>query len=251
MLDPVGGSRRRRRAVVPAVTGRDVEHGRPDGAGPAPAREETGSERAARIVLQYLQQLGQQQGGWLYLIAGFLVFAEAAIMIGVVFPGETALLVAGVAAHQGYIGLGPMLAIAVGAAALGDTVGYELGRTLGPRLRVSWVGRRIGPDRWKSAEEFLGRHGGKAVLLGRFTAVLRALTPGIAGITRMPYLRTFLPWNIAGAIVWGAGCVLLGYLFSTSLATVGRYLTWGPLVLIALLVVGWVLVHIRRRTLHP
>ena len=107
-------------------------------------------------MLQFLQQLGEQHGSWLYLIAGLLVFAEAAIMIGVVFPGETALLVAGVAAHQGYIGLWPMIAIAVGAAALGDTVGYEVGRTLGPRLRDSRIGRRIGPDRWKSAEAVSG-----------------------------------------------------------------------------------------------
>ncbi|MEN3267617.1 DedA family protein [Pseudonocardia sp.] len=202
-------------------------------------------------MLQFLQQVGEQVGGWLYLIAGFLVFAEAALMIGVVFPGETALLVAGLAAHQGYIGLLPMIAVAIGAAVLGDSVGYEFGRTLGPRLRGSRLGRRIGPARWESAEVFLGRHGGKAVLLGRFTAVLRALTPGVAGMARMPYLRTFLPWNLAGAVVWGAGCVLLGYGFSSSLATIGRYLTWGPLLLIALLVIGYVLVRRRHRAQHP
>jgi membrane-associated protein len=202
-------------------------------------------------MLQFLQQVGEQVGGWLYLIAGFLVFAEAALMIGVVFPGETALLVAGLAAHQGYIGLLPMIAVAFGAAVLGDSVGYEFGRTLGPRLHGSRLGRRIGPARWESAEMFLGRHGGKAVLLGRFTAVLRALTPGVAGMAHMPYLRTFLPWNLAGALVWGAGCVLLGYGFSTSLATVGRYLTWGPLLLIALLVIGYVLVRRRHRAQHP
>ncbi|MCU1664934.1 MAG: putative DedA/PAP2 family phospholipid acid phosphatase [Pseudonocardia sp.] len=202
-------------------------------------------------MLQFLQQVGEQVGGWLYLIAGFLVFGEAALMIGVVFPGETALLVAGLAAHQGYIGLWPMIAVAFGAAVLGDSVGYEFGRTLGPRLRGSGLGRRIGPARWESAEAFLGRHGGKAVLLGRFTAVLRALTPGVAGMTRMPYLRTFLPWNLAGAGVWGGGCVLLGYAFSSSLATIGRYLTWGPLLLIALLVIGYVLVRLRHRAQHP
>ncbi len=206
------------------------------------------------MILQLLQRAGEQVGGWLYLIAGFLAFAEAALMIGVVFPGETALLVAGLAAHQGYIGLWPMIAIAVLAAVLGDSVGYEVGRTLGPRLRASRLGTRIGPQRWATAEDFLERHGGKAVLLGRFTAVLRALTPGVAGMTRMPYLRTFLPWNIAGGVAWGAGCVLLGYAFSASLTTIGRYLTWAPLVLIALLAAGYVLVRLRRRArraAHP
>jgi membrane protein DedA with SNARE-associated domain len=202
-------------------------------------------------MLQFLQRVGEQVGGWLYLIAGFLAFAEAALMIGVVLPGETALLVAGLAAHQGYIGLWPMIAVAIVAAVLGDSVGYEIGRTLGPRLRGSRLGRRIGPGRWEAAEAVLGRHGGKAVLLGRFTAVLRALTPGIAGMTHMPYLRTFLPWNVAGGVLWGAGCVLLGYGFSASLTTIGRYLTWGPLLLIGLAAAGYVLVRRRHRTHHP
>jgi membrane protein DedA with SNARE-associated domain len=144
-----------------------------------------------------------------------------------------------------------MIAVAIVAAVLGDSVGYEIGRTLGPRLRGSRLGRRIGPGRWEAAEAFLGRHGGKAVLLGRFTAVLRALTPGIAGMTHMPYLRTFLPWNVAGGVLWGAGCVLLGYGFSASLTTIGRYLTWGPLLLIGLAAAGYVLVRRRHRTHHP
>jgi membrane-associated protein len=203
------------------------------------------------VVLLFLQRVGEQVGGWLYLIAGFLVFAEAAIMIGLVFPGETALLVAGFAARQGWIGLWQMIIVAVGAAVLGDSVGYEIGRKLGPRLRASRLGRRVGKARWEAADAFLARHGGKAVLLGRLTAVLRALIPAMAGITRMPYLRTFLPWNAAGGVLWGAGCVLLGYGFSATLATVGRYLTYSPLVLIGLLLVGFVLVRMLRKRRTP
>ena len=168
-------------------------------------------------MLDLLRRVGEQVGAWLYLIAGGLAFAEAAVLVGMVFPGEVALLVAGLAAHQGWLDVWVMAVVAVVAAALGDSVGYEVGRQLGPRLRASRIGRKIGAPRWSRAEEFLLRHGGKAVLLGRFTAVLRALTPGIAGAARMPYLRTFLPWNVAGALVWGAGCVFLGYAFSASL----------------------------------
>lgn len=194
------------------------------------------------MVLAFLQRVGEHLGGWFYLIAAALTFAEASVMVGLVFPGEAALLTAGLAAHQGWIALWPMVAIAVVAAAAGDSVGYEIGRGLGPRLRRSWLGRRIGQDRWTSAEAFLVRHGGKAVLLGRFTAVLRAVTPGMAGMAHMAYLRTFLPWNVAGAVLWGGGCVLLGYAFSASLAAVGHYLTYGPLA-----VVGLAGLHLHRR----
>lgn len=200
-------------------------------------------------VLELLERIRENAGPWLYLIAGGLAFAEAAVLVGMVFPGEVALLVAGFAAHQGWLDLRLMIVIAVGAAALGDSVGYEVGRHLGPRLRASRLGRRIGEDKWRRADDFLARHGGKAVLLGRFTAILRALTPGIAGAARMPYLRTFLPWNVAGAIVWGAGCVLLGYGFSASLTTVDHVLVYVPVAVIVVALLAYVLVRrARRRT---
>lgn len=199
-------------------------------------------------MLSFLQHVGEQVGPWLYLIAALLAFGEAAIMIGLVLPGETALLVAGFGAHQGWISLGPMIAIAVGSAIAGDSVGYQVGRWFGPALKSSRLGQRVGAQRWDTTAEFLNRHGGKAVLLGRFTAVLRALIPGMAGMAGMPYLRTFLPWNVAGGVVWGAGCVLLGYGFSASLATVGNYLTYGPLLIIVAAIAVLVVVKLRRRS---
>ena len=88
-------------------------------------------------MLGFLQHLGEQLGPWFYVIAGGLACAEAALMVGLVLPGETALVVAGFAAHHGWIALWPMVAVAVGSAALGDSIGYEVGRRLGPRLRSS------------------------------------------------------------------------------------------------------------------
>ncbi|MFL6125989.1 DedA family protein [Actinophytocola sp.] len=198
-------------------------------------------------MLDQLRRIGEHAGAWLYLIAGGLAFAEAAIMVGMVLPGEVALLVAGFAAHHHWISLWPMVVVAIGSAILGDSVGYEVGKRIGPRLRSSRVGRRIGAERWHRTDEFLHRHGGKAVLLGRFTAVLRALTPGVAGSAHLPYLRVFLPWNVTGGVIWGGGCVLLGYGFSASLDTVGHYLAWGPIVLIVLAVAVYLVVrHVRR-----
>jgi membrane protein DedA with SNARE-associated domain len=187
-------------------------------------------------VLTFLQGIGAHVGGWLYVIAAVLAFGEAAVMIGLVLPGETALLVAGYAAHHGWIHLVPAMIIGVVAAILGDTVGYAIGRHWGPRLRRSRLGERVGADRWDRVEHLIRRHGGKAVLVGRSTAVLRALTPGVAGMARMPFLRTFLPWNVAGGIAWGAGCVALGYALAASVNTVGHYLSYGPTALMAIVV---------------
>jgi membrane-associated protein len=197
-------------------------------------------------VTEFLKHLGEHVGAWLYLISAFCAFAEAAILIGMVLPGEAALLVAGYFCHEGVLTLGVMLPLAIGSAIAGDTVGYEFGRRFGPGLRRTSLGRAIGDKRWATVDGFLHRHGGKAVFLGRLTAVLRALMPSMAGMSGMRY-RTFLFYNAAGGILWGGGCILVGWAFASALNQIEKYLTWGPLAALAVLIAVAVLVHRRRR----
>jgi membrane protein DedA with SNARE-associated domain len=195
-----------------------------------------------------MRSIGDSVGAWLYLIAGGLAFAEAAILVGMVLPGETALLVAGVFcnAKYGHLNLGVMIAIAVVAAIGGDSVGYEFGRHFGPSLRRSRLGEWVGAHRWAAVDGFIHRHGGKAVLLGRLTALLRALMPSMAGMSGMRY-RTFLLWNAAGGVIWAPGCVLLGYGFASALDVVGETLTWAPLAILAVVAVAYFALHLRKR----
>lgn len=195
-----------------------------------------------------MRSIGDSVGQWLYLIAGALAFSEAAILVGMVLPGETALLVAGVFcnAKYGNLNLGIMIAVAVVAAIGGDSVGYEFGRHFGPSLRRSRLGEWVGAHRWAAVDGFIQRHGGKAVLLGRLTALLRALMPSMAGMSGMRY-RTFLIWNAAGGIVWAPGCVLLGYGFASALGVVSSTLTWAPIAVLVVVVVVYVVLHVRKR----
>jgi membrane-associated protein len=193
-----------------------------------------------------MRHIGDAVGNWLYLIAGGLAFAEAAIMVGFVLPGEIALLVAGYFCRYGTLDLWVMAVIAVVCAIVGDSVGFEFGRHFGPPVRRSRVGRFIGESRWSTVDAFLHRHGGKAIFLGRLTALLRALMPSMAGMSGMRY-RTFLVWNAAGGLVWGAGCVLLGYAFASALNTVSKYLTWLPLAVLAAVAAGYLAIHLRKR----
>jgi membrane-associated protein len=197
-------------------------------------------------VTEFLKHLGDSVGAWLYLIAGGLAFAEAAILLGMVIPGETALLVAGYFCHEKVLTLPLMIVVAIACAVLGDSVGFEFGRKFGPPLRRSRVGSRVGQNRWDRVDGFLQRHGGKAVLFGRLTAILRALVPSMAGMSGMRY-RTFLMWNAVGAVLWGGGCVLLGYAFASALHRVEQYLTWAPIVILALIGVGALAIQVRRR----
>jgi membrane-associated protein len=196
-----------------------------------------------------VERIGDAVGAWLYLIAGGLCFAEAAILVGMVLPGETALLVAGVFCAHHTLNLWLMIVIAAACAVAGDSVGFEFGRVFGPRLRRSAAGRFVGEHRWAAVDGFLHRHGGKAVLLGRLTALLRALMPSMAGMSGMRY-RTFLLWNAVGGLIWAPSCVLLGYAFSTSLSTVGETLTWAPLAILAVAVVAYIALHLRKRRIE-
>ncbi len=195
-----------------------------------------------------LRSIGDTVGAWLYVLAGGLAFAEAAILVGMVLPGETALLVAGVFcnAKYGTLNLGVMIVVAVVCAIAGDSVGYEFGKKYGPALRRSRLGRWVGEHRWAAVDGFIHRHGGKAVLLGRMTALMRALMPSMAGMSGMRY-RTFLIWNAAGGIVWAPGCVLLGYAFASALGVVGETLTWAPLAILAVVIAVYVVIHLRKR----
>jgi membrane protein DedA with SNARE-associated domain len=193
-----------------------------------------------------MNSIGNSVGTWLYLISGALCFAEAAILVGMVLPGETALLVAGVFAQRGVLNLSLMIVIAFVCAVAGDSVGFEFGKKFGPSLRGSRVGQWVGEHRWAAVDGFIHRHGGKAVLFGRLTALFRALIPSMAGMGGMKY-RTFIVWNVLGALIWAPSCVLLGYAFSKSLSTVGTALTWAPFAILALVVAGYLALHLRKR----
>ena len=181
-----------------------------------------------------------------YVAVGAAVFVEAALFVGFVVPGESAVLVGGLLASTGHLSVALLAAVVVAAAIVGDTVGFEVGRTFGPRLLGARALRRHRPA-IDAAGDRLRRKGGVTVVAGRFTAVLRALTPALAGMSGMPY-RRFLAWNAAGGLLWGAGVTLLGYVAGRSLPLVERSLGGiGLAVIAAFVTVGLVAWHRRRR----
>ena len=193
-----------------------------------------------------MHHIGDAVSLWLYVIAGGLAFAEAAMLVGFVLPGEIALLVAGYFCRYGPLNVWVMAAVAVICAVAGDSVGFEFGRHFGPPVRRSRLGRWIGEHRWSKVDAFLHKHGGKAVFLGRLTALLRALMPSMAGMSGMHY-PTFLKWNAAGGLIWGSGCVFLGYAFASALNTVSEYLTWLPIALLVAAAAIYLAIHLRKR----
>lgn len=145
-----------------------------------------------------------------YGLVGLLAAGEAAAFVGLFLPGEAALLLGGVLASRGGVNLPVLISVAVVAAIVGDSIGYEIGRRGGPALKRSRLGRVVRPERWAKGETFLERRGASAVFFGRWVGLLRALVPSLAGMGRMPY-RRFLLWNALGGLLWASTVVLVGY----------------------------------------
>ena len=158
-------------------------------------------------------------------------------------------MLGGVLAHQGRVPLWATVVAGAAGAVVGDSLGYAVGRTVGERLLARIPRRLVEPRQVERATALLRRLGGRAVFVGRFTAALRALVPGLAGIAGMPY-RTFPVYNLAGGVLWAAGFVLLGFAAGRAYPTVERVAGKVGLVLLGTIVAAAVvaaLVHRRRR----
>jgi membrane protein DedA with SNARE-associated domain/membrane-associated phospholipid phosphatase len=196
-----------------------------------------------------LRSTGSALGAWTYLLVGGLAFLETGAFIGLVAPGETAVLLGGFVAGQGKINVFVLIAIVWTAAVCGDLLSYSLGRRLGREFLLEHGPKvKITHDRLERVEEFFARHGGPAILLGRFVGLVRAILPFVAGTSRLP-LRRFIPFDVVGAGLWGGSLVLLGYFFWQSFTTVTDVAHQGFLALgtVIVLVVGGVWI---RRQLH-
>jgi membrane protein DedA with SNARE-associated domain len=169
----------------------------------------------------------------------FVIFVPVLLeTAGVPLPGETTLLLSGVAASTGRID--PWIAIAVGssAAILGDNIGYAIGRYGGRRLvmRLAHIGRIESSLAW--GEQFFARHGGKTVFFARWIFGLRIFGAWIAGMVHMPW-RVFVVWNAAGGITWCASVIGLGYFFGHSLHVIEKVLgVGGVIAVVSVAVVG-------------
>ena len=171
----------------------------------------------ASIVSFFVDKIQSLPSGLVYTVVALLVFGEAALFIGFVLPGETSVI----------------------------AVGYFVGQRWGSRILEMKMlqRRREDVDR---AIEGLRKRGPFYVFLGRFTAFLRAVMPGLAGLSRMKY-RKFLVANASGAVAWGVAYSLLGYFAGTALTKIERYASWFGIAILVVLVVVIVTIYFLRR----
>ena len=193
-------------------------------------------------------------GPWAYLAIFLVVSLESAAFLGFLMPGETLVFLGGFLASQGALDARLLIPLVAGAAILGDSIGYELGRRLqkGWFLRYGgWLGLR--EEQWNRLETFFHTHGGKTVFLARFSAFFRILVPFFAGAVQIKY-RQFLFFNVLGGVVWAIGSVVLGYLAGESWRKVEHWVGRAGIVMVAVIVcilLAWRFLRKRRGSPPP
>lgn len=156
-------------------------------------------------------------GPYTYAVVGALAFLETGVGVGLVAPGELAVILGGVSAGQGEIALIPLIVLVWACAVAGDLTSFVLGRRLGRGFLIRH-GPTVGitPQRLEQVERHFAAHGGITIFTGRFVGLIRPLSPFIAGASKMP-ARRFIPLTTLAAGIWAATFCVLGYFFWHSL----------------------------------
>jgi undecaprenyl-diphosphatase len=202
-------------------------------------------DRIIDFLVPYLDQFG-------YPTLFVLTFLETSAFLGLVAPGEAIIVLCGFYAYRGILDPWLVGLVAMTGAALGDQVGYLLGRTYGHGL-IRRFGRffLFSEKRLLATERYYEKHGGKTVFIGRFMSILRSFGPVVAGISRMRY-RTFVAWSVPSCIVWGIVFTVIGYFFGKSWEVIDRYAGWGGAIgfVLGVIAVLWFLHRKRERELE-
>ncbi len=161
---------------------------------------------------KHLALLVQQYGLWIYGILFFIVFAETGFVVTPFLPGDSLLFVAGALAAigEGGMDIWVLMGVLTAAAVLGNTLNYQIGRFLGPKV-FHWENSRFfNKDALVKTHAFYEKHGGKTLVLSRFLPLFRTFAPFVAGIGSMTYAR-FTLFNLIGALAWVVSLCLAGY----------------------------------------
>jgi membrane protein DedA with SNARE-associated domain len=187
-----------------------------------------------------------------YVLVALIAFAETAVLLGLLVPGEISLVIAGILAARGALSLPALVAVATVGAIFGDLAGWFVGKRWGGGVLSRWrVTRRLFGRRMERTRAFFDRHGGKAVVLGRFIGGVRTFVPVAAGVARMP-LRRFLAWDVVASAAWAAASLTVGYVFGPYIVAALKGTAAVVTGIVVALAVLWLVVRwMRRRPARP
>lgn len=161
---------------------------------------------------RHLNDVIKTFGVWTYLVLFAVIFCETGLVVTPFFPGDSLLFAAGAIASLGSLRVEWLFVVLSLAAIAGDTVNYQIGNFVGPKIFNKQNSRFLKKEYLDRTHRFYERHGGKTIILARFIPIIRTFAPFVAGIGTMRYLR-FLSFNVIGGVMWCAIFIFGGYYF--------------------------------------
>jgi membrane-associated protein len=165
----------------------------------------------------HLVEFVAQYGIWVYAILFAIIFIETGLVVWPFLPGDSLLFAAGALAATGVLDIRLVIVLLIAAAIAGDAVNYSIGRYAGPKVFSAhdyqgFLHKLLNRDHLDKAHAFFEKHGGMAVVSGRFVPIVRTFVPFVAGAASMT-ASTFVFYNVIGGIIWVVVCAGAGYLF--------------------------------------
>lgn len=182
------------------------------------------------------------------LLSALFIMLETSFLVGLIIPGDTVVLVSSTAITTlpEYIF---MVVMVIVGSLTGETIGFFVGKYFGPRIRNSWLGRKLGPHRWEQAENYIDRRGGIAVFLSRFLPILHSLVPLTVGMTKMTY-KTFILWTGAACIIWTFVYVTIAAVLKDQYQAFASKYEWAGWAFIGLIVAFVVVVALIKKRIE-
>lgn len=159
----------------------------------------------------HLSELVSTYGILIYIILFLILFCETGLVIAPFLPGDSLLFAAGTMAATGNMNLFVLCLICILGAVLGNQVNFTIGKYFGPRI-FEKDRKYIRKDYLDKTHLFYEKHGGKALIIGRYIPFIRTFVPFVAGISQMDSYK-FTVYNVVGALLWIIPVVGVGYLF--------------------------------------
>ncbi len=158
-----------------------------------------------------------QYGVMVYAMLFAIIFIETGLIIWPFLPGDSLLFTAGALAATGVLDIRLVMVLLIAAAIAGDAVNYSIGRFVGPKVFSAhdyqgFLHKLLNRNHLDKAHAFFEKHGGMAVVSGRFVPIVRTFVPFVAGAASMTASR-FVFYNVIGGVIWVVVCAGAGYLF--------------------------------------
>ena len=152
-----------------------------------------------------------------------IIFSETGLLVGVFLPGDSLLVTAGLFAAKGYLNIYALVPTLTAAAICGNSVGYFIGRSTGPRIFNRENSLFFNKKHAIRAHEFYEKHGRKTIVLAQFMPIIRTFAPVVAGVGGMRFTQ-FIAFNVIGAFCWIWSMLGIGYFLGNTIPGIDQHI---------------------------